>query len=92
MSNFDAFEWVDESLPGKHVYGMVLVDQMRSRLSVRHFKVEELRDDLFAGTTDTCFIMYLSCWPKLRVARISDYLLSTSVLHVCTLEQMRKFM
>ena len=33
-----------------------------------------------------------TCWPKLRVARISDYSLSTSVLHLCTLEQMRIFM
>ena len=32
------------------------------------------------------------CWPRLRVARISDYSSLTSVLHLCTLEQMRKFM
>ena len=30
------------------------------------------------------------CWPKLLVARISDYSLSTSVLHLCTLEQVRE--
>ena len=32
------------------------------------------------------------CWPNLRVARISDYSLSTSVLHLCTLEQIRIFL
>ena len=32
---------------------------MRSRLCVRQFKAEGLRDDLFAGTPDTCFIKYL---------------------------------
>ena len=60
---------------------------MRSRLCVRQFKAEGLRDDLFAGTPDV-FHQAL----KLRVARILDYSLSTSVLHLCTLEQMRKFM
>ena len=57
---------------------------------MRQFKAEGLRDDLFAGTPDTFFIKYLL--PKLRVAMISDYSLSTSVLHSCTLEQMREFM
>ena len=32
---------------------------MRSRLCVRQFKAEGLRDDLFAGTPDTFFIQYL---------------------------------
>ena len=32
---------------------------MRSRLCVRQFKAEGLRDDLFAGTPDTFFIKYL---------------------------------
>ena len=32
---------------------------MRSRLCVRQFKGEGLRDDLFAGTPDTFFIKYL---------------------------------
>ena len=32
------------------------------------------------------------CWPKLRVARISDDALLTSVLHLSTVEQMWKFM
>ena len=53
-------------------------------------EVTGLRDDLFAGTPDTFFIKI--CWPKLRVATISGYSLSTSVLHLCTLEQMRKYM
>ena len=30
-------------------------DRVRSRLCVRQFKVEEFRDDLFAGTPDTFF-------------------------------------
>ena len=32
---------------------------MRSRLCVRQFKAEGLRDDLFAGTTDTFFTKHL---------------------------------
>ena len=53
-------------------------------------KVEGLRDDLFAGTPDTFFIKYLLA----NAASCKDFgsLLSTSVLHLCTLEQMRKFM
>ena len=35
------------------------VDRVRSRLCVRQFKAEGLRDDLFAGTPDTFFIKYL---------------------------------
>ena len=34
-------------------------DRVRSRLCVRQFKAEGLRDDLFAGTPDTFFIKYL---------------------------------
>ena len=51
------------------------VTGVRSRLCVRQFKAEGLRDDLFAGTPDT--FSSSICWPKLRVARISDYSLST---------------
>ena len=62
--NFDAFELVDELPPGKYAYVMVCVDEwrgdrVRSRLCVRQFKAEGLRDDLFAGTPDTHFIKYL---------------------------------
>ena len=83
MLNFDAFELVDELPPEKHAYDMVWVDEwrgdrVRSRLCVRQFKAEGLRDDLFAGTPDT--FSSSICWPKLRVPRISDYSLSTSVL------------
>ena len=35
------------------------VTGVRSRLCVRQFKAEGLRDDLFAGTPDTFFIKYL---------------------------------
>ena len=64
MSNFDAFELVDELSPGKHAYDMIWVDEwrggrVRSRLWVRQFKAERLRDDLFAGTPDTFFMQYL---------------------------------
>ena len=64
MLNFDAFELVDDLPPRKHAYDMVWVDEwrgdrVRSRLFVRQFKAEGLRDDLFAGTPDTFFIKYL---------------------------------
>ena len=64
MFNFDAFELVDELPPRKHAHDMVWVDEWRgdrerSRLCVRQFKAEGLRDDLFAGTPDTFFIKYL---------------------------------
>ena len=53
MLNFDAFEIVEEVLLGKYAYDMVWVDEwrgdrVRSRLCVRQFKAEVLRDDLFA--------------------------------------------
>ena len=69
MLNFDAVDLVEELPPGNHAYDMVWVDEwrgdlMRSRLSVRQFKAEGLRDDLFAGTPDTFFIKYFICWPK----------------------------
>ena len=64
MLNFDAFELVDELPPGKHAYDMVWVDawrgdRVRTRLCMRQFNAEGLRDDLFAGTPDTFFIKYL---------------------------------
>ena len=63
MLNFDAFEMVDVLPPRKYAYDMVWVDQWRgdrvwSRLHVRQFKAEGLRDDLFAGTPDTVFIIF----------------------------------
>ena len=64
MLNFDAFDLVEELSPGKHAYDMVWVDEwrgarVRSRLSVRQFKAEGLRDDSFPGTPDMFFIQYL---------------------------------
>ena len=64
MLNFDAFELVDELPQRKHAYDMVWVDEwrgdrVRSRLCVRQFKAEGLRDDLFAGMPDAIFIKYL---------------------------------
>ena len=55
---------MDELPPKKHAYDMVWVDEwrgdrVRSRLCVRQFKAEGLRDDLFAGTPDTFLINYL---------------------------------
>ena len=61
MLNFDAFEMVE--VVGKYANDMLWVecrgDGVRSRLCVRQFKAEGLRDDLFAGTPDTFFIEYL---------------------------------
>ena len=95
MLNFDVFELMDELPPEKHAYDMVWVDEWRgdrvkSRLCVRQFEAEGLREDLFAVTPDTFSSSIF--WPKLRVARILDYSLSTLVLHLCTLEQMKKIM
>ena len=62
MLNFDAFELVDELPPGKDACDMVWLrrgDRVRSRLCVRQFKAEGLRDDVLAGTPDTFFIKYL---------------------------------
>ena len=47
-----------------YAYDMVWVDEwrgdrVRSRLCVRQFKAEGLRNDLFAGTRDTFSIKYL---------------------------------
>ena len=55
------------------------VTESESRLCVRQFMAEGLKDDLFAGTPVTFFVKYLVA--KLRVARISNYSLLTSVLH-----------
>ena len=64
MLNFDAFELVEELPPGRYAYDMVWVDEwrgdrVRSRLCVRQFKAEGLRDDLFARTPDTFLIKNL---------------------------------
>ena len=64
MLNFDAFELVNEVPPRKYAYDMVWVDEwrgdrVRSRLCVRQFKAEGIRNDLFAGTLDTFFIKYV---------------------------------
>ena len=61
--HFHAFDFVEELPPGKYAYDMVWVDgwrgdRVRSRLCVRQFRAEGLRDDLFAGTPDTVFIKY----------------------------------
>ena len=64
---------------------------MRSRICLRQFKAERPRDDFFfEGTPDT-FSSSVR-WPKLQVVMISDYSLLKSVLHLCTLEQMRIFL
>ena len=64
MLNFDAFELVNAMPPRKYAYDMVWVDEwrgdrVRSRLCVRQFEAEGIRNDLFAGTPDTFFIQYL---------------------------------
>ena len=63
---------------------------MRSRLSVRQIK-PRVSEMICLRESQTRFTSSI-CWPRLRVARISDYSLSTLVLQLCTLEQMRKFM
>ena len=74
MLNVDEFELVDELPAEKYAYDMVWVDEwrgdrVRSRLCVRQFKAEGLRDDLFAGTPDTFFIKYLLA----RAASCKDF-------------------
>ena len=64
MLNFDVFDLVEELPPGKHAYDMDWVgewrgDRVRSRLCVRQFKAEGLRDGVFAGTPDTFHIKCL---------------------------------
>ena len=97
MLNFDAFELVDELPPGKRAHDMVQVDEwrgdwVRSRLCVRQFKAEGLRDDLFAGTLDRFFIKCLLA----KAASCKDFGSLVVDIHqcriLCTLEQMRKFM
>ena len=65
---------MDDLPPRKHAYDMVWVDEwrgdrVRSRLCVRQFKAEGLRDDLFAGTPETFFIKYLLA----RAASCKDF-------------------
>ena len=95
MLNFDAYELGEELPPGKYAYDMDWIDEwrgdrVRSRLCVRQFKARG-SEMICLRERQTRFSSSI-CWPKLRVARISDYSLSTSVLHLCTLEKMRKFM
>ena len=59
---------------------------------MRQFKAEGLRDALFAGTPETFFIQYLLA----KVASCKDFGLlvvdiSVALMHLCTIEQMRKF-
>ena len=95
MLNFAAFELVDDLPPRKHAYDMVWVDEwrgdrVRSRLCVRQFKAEGLRDDLFARNARHVFHQVF-VGKRQRVARTLESLSSTFLLHSCTLEQMRKF-
>ena len=56
MLNFDAFELVDELLPGKHAYDMVWVDEWRGR----DFVCATVQGrGAQCGTPDTFFIKYL---------------------------------
>ena len=80
MLNFDAFELVDELLPGQHAYDMVWCDAWRGDwVTTLCASVQGLRDDLSAGTPFTFFIEYLGQGCELQ--GFSDYSLSTSVLH-----------
>ena len=59
MLNFDAFELVEELPPRKYANDMMWVDEwrgdrVRSRVCVRQFKAEGVRDDMFAGTPASC--------------------------------------
>ena len=87
---------VEELPPRKHAYDMVWVDEwrgdrVRSRLCVRQFKAEGLRDDLFAGTPDT-FFQRVFVGKNSELQGLGNPLSLTFLLHSCTLEQMRKFM
>ena len=63
--------------PRKHAYDMVWVDEWRGdRVSLQE------RQTHFSSSI---------CWQRQRVARTSESLSSTFLLHSCTLEQMRKF-
>ena len=63
-------------------------DRVRSRLCVRQFKAEGAQRRFVCGNARHVFSSS-TCWPRLRVGTISDYLLSTSVLHFCTLKSSR---
>ena len=81
MLIFDAFDVVEELLPGKHACDTFWVDEWRGdRLKSRLLRERQ-----------TCFSTSI-CWQKQRVARTSESLSLTFLLHSCTLEQMRKFM
>ena len=63
-------------------------DRVGSRLCVRQFRAEGLRDDLFAGTPDTFFIKYLLA----KAASCNDFRIlvidiSVAVMHVRTDEE-----
>ena len=88
MLNFDAFELVDELPPGKHAYDMVWVDEWRCHDFVCDSSRPRDSEMICLRERQTRFSSSI-CWPKLRVARISVYSLSTLVMHSCTLEQMR---
>ena len=95
MLNFDAFVLVDELPPEKHAYDMVWVDEwrgdwVRSRLCVRQFKAEGLRDDFVCGNARHVFHQVFvgqSC--ELQGFGITRCWHQCCVL--CTLEPMRKF-
>ena len=91
--DFDAFELVEELPSGKHAYDMVWVDEwrgdrVRSRLCVRQFKAEGLRDDLFARTPDTFFIKYLLA----KAASCKDFGLLVVDISVAFAHTKTKFM
>ena len=84
--------WWMICLQEKHAYDMVWVDEwrgdrVRSRLCVRQFKVEGLRDDLFAGTPDTFFIKYLAKAASCKDFGILVIDISVAFMHARTDEE-----
>ena len=89
----DVFDLVEELPQGKHVYDMVWVgewrgDRVRSRLCVRQFKAEGLRDGVFAGTPDTFFIKcLLAKWGSCKEFEILVIDISVECMHARTDEE-----
>ena len=77
MLNFDAFELVDELLPGKHAFDMVWVDEWRGdRVRSRLLCASRGLEMICLRERQTRFSPSI-CWSKLRVARTLESLSST---------------
>ena len=92
MLNFDAFELVDEQENTLMTWCGLMNGEVTGEVTTLCATVQGQGSEMICLRERQIRFSSSICWPKVRVARISDHSLSTLVLLLRTLEQMRKYM